>query len=122
MAIIPVMRARAIDEAIAFYTQVLDFHLDGVWPGKGDPAFAILKREGAELHLDSHRGNGVFGHAVVVTTRDANGLWQKFLARGFAPPNRPESPVHCGPTDQTWGTREFYIDDPSGNTLCFIQR
>jgi hypothetical protein len=29
--------------------------------------------------------------------------------------------VHAGPIDQTWGTREFYVDDPDGNTLRFTQ-
>jgi len=24
-----------------------------------------------------------------------------------------------GATDQTWGTREFYVGDPDGNTLRF---
>ena len=45
-----------------------------------------------------------------------------FRARGHALPPRPESPVHDGPVDQSWGTREVYIDDPSGNTLVFQQR
>jgi hypothetical protein len=30
--------------------------------------------------------------------------------------------VHEGPIEQTWGTREFYVDDPDGNTLRFTQR
>jgi len=25
------------------------------------------------------------------------------------------------PVDQTWGTREFYVTDPDGNTLRFRQ-
>ena len=29
--------------------------------------------------------------------------------------------VHEGPIDQSWGTREFYVDDPDGNTLRFTQ-
>jgi hypothetical protein len=29
--------------------------------------------------------------------------------------------VHEGPLDQTWGTREFYVDDPDGNTIRFVQ-
>jgi hypothetical protein len=27
--------------------------------------------------------------------------------------------VHAAPVDQTWGTREFYVSDPDGNTLRF---
>ncbi|WP_432327650.1 hypothetical protein ACRQ5D_30765 [Mucilaginibacter sp. P25] len=37
-------------------------------------------------------------------------------------PQLKESPVHQGPTDQTWGTREFYVTDTDGNTLRFCQR
>src|SRR5438477_12190220 len=29
--------------------------------------------------------------------------------------------VHEGPIDQSWGTREFYVDDPDSNTLRFTQ-
>jgi hypothetical protein len=36
-------------------------------------------------------------------------------------PYRPESPVHNSPVDQTWGAREFYVNDPAGNTLRFAQ-
>jgi catechol 2,3-dioxygenase-like lactoylglutathione lyase family enzyme len=33
-----------------------------------------------------------------------------------------EFAVHRRPVDQTWGTREFYVDDPADNTLRFTQR
>ena len=35
----------------------------------------------------------------------------------------PDAPgmVHEGPINQTWGTREFYVDDPDGNTLRFVE-
>ena len=109
-------------EALAFYTGVLDFALVGTWPEAGDPAFAVLTRGGGELHLSSHSGDGVFGQAVAVLVEDADGLFAAFRARGLDPSARPESPVHQAPLDQSWGTREFYVDDPSGNTLRFIQR
>jgi hypothetical protein len=50
-------------------------------------------------------------------------LFRKFQQRGLRTPGNPEKPeaVHEGPIDQTWGTREFYVDDPDGNTLRFIQ-
>ncbi len=108
--------------ALAFYTDVLDFTCDGTWPGAGDPAFSVLMREGDELHLSSHGGDGAFGQAVVVLTNDANALFQKFVNRGLDTSAKPDSPVHQGPTDQTWGTREFYVDDPDGNTIRFMQR
>ena len=57
----------------------------------------------------------------MVTADDVDALVRKFLARGLVPPTH-KGPVHHGPTDQTWGTREFYVDDPDGNTLRFTQQ
>ena len=59
---------------------------------------------------------------VAVLVPDVDALWATFRANGLDPSHKPQSPVHQGPLDQSWGTREFYVDDPSGNTLRFIQR
>lgn len=86
-----------------------------------DPSFSILSRDGDRLFLSSHRGDGEFGQAVVVTTTNVDAGFHKFRERGMRTPGNPASPVHEGPTDQTWGTREFYVDDPDGNILRFTQ-
>jgi len=122
MAIIPTVKSGDIDRSIAFYTGVLDFGLHGRWPDAGDPAFATLTRGDDVLYLSSHSGDGVFGQAVTVLTRDIDALFKIFLSRGLDPSHKPDSPVHQGPLDQTWGTREFYVDDPDGNTLRFTRR
>ena len=81
-------------------------------------------RQGDLLMLSSHAGDGAFGQAIVVTTDDANALFQRFRARGLETPGNPDAPeeVHEGPIDQSWGTREFYVNDPDGNTLRFTQQ
>ena len=122
MALIPIVRCRAMHEAVAFYTRVLDFQLIGTWPDLGDPALSLLMRDGFELNLSSHRGDGAFGQAIVVLVKDIDALFRKYLERGLDTSANIESPVHLGPIDQTWGSREFYVDDPSGNTLRYIQR
>ncbi|HEV7229354.1 glyoxalase superfamily protein [Brevundimonas sp.] len=119
MAIIPTVKCADVDRAVDFYTGVLDFRLEGRWPDHGDPGFATLTRGADVLYLSSHSGDGVFGQAVVVVTEDLDGLFESFRARGLDPSHKPESPVHQGPLRQTWGTREFYVDDPDGNTLRF---
>jgi len=121
-ALIPVVRCRVMHEAVVFYTRVLDFQLIGTWPDLGDPAFSLLMRDGHELHLSSHRGDGVSGQSIVVLVTEIDALFKKFLERGLDTSPHIESPVHLGPIDQTWGTREFYVEDPSGNTLRFVQR
>jgi hypothetical protein len=46
-------------------------------------------------------------------------LFQKYIKRGLDTSKKEESPVHQGPLNQSWGMREFYVTDPSGNTLRF---
>ena len=118
MAIIPTVRCRSLKASLDFYTQVLDF--SRVDDGDDVSGFAILSRAGDHLFLSTGAGDGEFGQAIVVMIEGVDALWEKFLARGHVPPPS-EGPVHRGPTDQTWGTREFYIDDPDGNTLRFTQ-
>lgn len=120
--IIPMIKCMDMKESISFYIDVLDFELVGTWPESGSPSFSILQREGAELHLSTHGGDGVFGTVFSIIVNDMNKLYTKYLERGLDTSNKKESPVHQKPTDQTWGTREFYIDDPNGNTIRFIQR
>jgi catechol 2,3-dioxygenase-like lactoylglutathione lyase family enzyme len=109
--------------SLAFYTNVLDFdRVDGD-EGLSDHSFSVLSRVGDQLYLSSHRGDGVFGQAIVITVEDSDTLFRKFRQRGLDPPGNPDAPseVHEGPIDQTWGTREFYVADPDGNTLRFAQ-
>jgi catechol 2,3-dioxygenase-like lactoylglutathione lyase family enzyme len=122
MAIIPTVRCRRIAPSVAFYTKVLDFDCveDG---GEADPSFSLLMRAGDMLILSSHGGDGEFGQAIAVLTDSVDAVFRKFRARGLKTPGNPDAPqmVHEGPIDQTWGTREFYVDDPDGNTLRFVQ-
>jgi catechol 2,3-dioxygenase-like lactoylglutathione lyase family enzyme len=120
--LIPILIVRDMREAIAFYTEVLDLKLHFGWPDDA-PFYAVLARGTDELHLNLMQENGRHGHgSAIVLCEEVDALFTSFVARGLKVPSRPDSPVHAGPLDQTWGTREFYVDDPSGNTLVFQQR
>jgi catechol 2,3-dioxygenase-like lactoylglutathione lyase family enzyme len=110
-------------KSLAFYTGILDFERVDGDDRVDDPCFSVLSRDGCHLFLSSHRGDGVFGAVAVVTTNDVDSVFRKFLERGLYTPGNPDAAteVHEGPLDQTWGTREFYVDDPDGNTLRFTQ-
>jgi|GEM_PF-1086518 len=85
MAIIPTVRCENMRTSLAFYTGMLDFeHLDGD-DNLDDPCFSILTREGDQLWLSSHRGDGQFGQAIVVTTESVDALFRKFRGEGCAP-------------------------------------
>lgn len=122
MAIITTVRCRRMATSLAFYTKVLDFDCieDG---GDEDPTASMLMRGASLLCLSSHGGDGEFGQAIMVLTDNVDTLFRKFRARGLKTPGNPDSPgeVHEGPIDQSWGTRELYVDDPDGNTLRFVE-
>jgi catechol 2,3-dioxygenase-like lactoylglutathione lyase family enzyme len=121
MAIIPTIRCRRIEASVKFYTGTLDFEFVDGDLSSGDPSFCVLARESDRIFLSSHTGDGSFGQAVVVLTDEIDALFRRYLAHGLITPGNPDSPVHEGPLDQTWGTREFYVNDPDGNTLRFVQ-
>jgi hypothetical protein len=87
------------------------------------PSCFVLSRNGDRLILSSHRGDGELKQAIIVTTDDVDAVFRKFRKRGLRTPGNPDAPeeVHEGPIDQSWGTREFYVDDPDRNTLRFTQ-
>lgn len=118
MKIVPVIKCSDLARSIAFYTQTLDFELAD--PSDTGPVIEVIHGD-AELQLSTMPGDGMFGCAVNVWVDDVDALFQRYLARGLDTSNHAASPVHRGPLDQTWGTREFYVTDPDGNTLRFRQ-
>jgi catechol 2,3-dioxygenase-like lactoylglutathione lyase family enzyme len=122
--IVPVMKSSDLERSLRFYTQVLDF--ERKWPGFEDHetanGVADLVKDGAEIQLSRHSGDGVFGSLNRVFVDDVDERYATFRARGLDTTRRPESPVHTAPVDQTWGLREFAVTDPDGNSLCFCMQ
>jgi hypothetical protein len=117
MKTIPILRSFNMKESIDFYTHVLDFRLQD--PNASPDEYQILINGNAELILTSLEGDQRSGINVYIRVDEIDNLFKKYVSRGLKIPNRPESPVHNGPLDQTWDMREFYADDLSGNTLRF---
>ena len=120
MKMIPLFRTRNMKEAIAFYTNILDFELRE--PGASPDDWVVLLANGdAELMLTSLEGDQKIGIATNVLVDNIDELFEKYKKRGLDTSYKVESPVHQGPIDQTWGTREFYVTDSDGNTLRFCK-
>jgi catechol 2,3-dioxygenase-like lactoylglutathione lyase family enzyme len=121
MKIVPVIKSGNLERSVQFYTRILDF--ERKWPGHEDRetanGVAHLIRDGAEILLSRHAGDGVFGSVNRVFVDDVDERYATFRARGLDTTLRPESPIHTAPVDQTWGLREFAVTDPDGNGLCF---
>ncbi|MCQ6956509.1 glyoxalase superfamily protein [Mucilaginibacter aquariorum] len=120
MQFIPLFKVRDMGAAIRHYTEVLDFVM--TWPeDTPDSPVVDLGHEEMELQITTHESEQLFGSVVYVWVADVDALFAKFLSRGLDTSGRPNSPVHQGPTDQTWGRREFYVTDADGNTLRYCQ-
>jgi Glyoxalase superfamily protein len=86
MKIVPVIRCSDLQRSLHFYTEVLDFARK--WPGNEDRELANgvidLVRDGAELQLSRHSGDGVFGSVNRVFVDDVDERYVTFRARGLA--------------------------------------
>lgn len=88
---------------------------------------AILENLGPPLVIAATTGNyrGVkvlLDNGANIGAVDSNGYTAILTSAIFdrRDPDAPEA-LHEGPKDQSWGTREFYDDDPDHNTLRFTQ-
>jgi catechol 2,3-dioxygenase-like lactoylglutathione lyase family enzyme len=119
--LIPIFKCKDIDESIAFYTKILDFELVSRWPETGFLAFAELNHGEDVLYLSTHSGDGAFGSVIAIPVESCDNVFKKLKSRGLDTSTKKESPVHQEPIDQSWGVREFYVTDPNGNTIRFME-
>jgi uncharacterized glyoxalase superfamily protein PhnB len=120
MGIIPLFKVHDMSAAIRHYTEVLDFVM--TWPeDTADSPVVDLGHEQLELQITTLESNQLFGSAAYAWVEDVDALFARFKARGLDTAAKPNSPVHQGPVDQTWGRREFYVTDADGNTLRYCQ-
>ena len=117
MKIVPVIKVRNMQQAVSFYTEVLDFKLK--YPKEGLNVYAVdLINGDAEFQLSEV--DGIYGVAINVFVEEVDQLFNKYKSRGLkVAVGKEQSPVHQGPLNQTWGRREFYVTDVDGNTLRF---
>jgi len=71
-----------------------------------------LIREDVVLHFSSFSGDAVSGGAVFIVVENVDELYEEFRGTGVD--------VQLPPTDQSWGNREMYVEDPDGNSLRFV--
>ena len=119
MKIIPLLRVLNMKQAIDFYTKILDFEFKYSSVSEDDWGIDLINDK-AEIKLTIAEGDQKSGIAIYVEVDEVDNLFKKYLSRGLDTSSKKESPVHQGPLTQSWGTREFYVNDPGGNTLRFF--
>ena len=73
-----------------------------------------LTRDDVKVHVSSFSGDGVAGGVVFLGVEDVDALHKELKATGVV--------IDLEPTDQSWGNREMYVNDPDGNSLRFVHR
>jgi catechol 2,3-dioxygenase-like lactoylglutathione lyase family enzyme len=123
MIAVPLFYSSDLERSLAFYTGVLEFQLR--YPEYRELALrngvVDLVCDGAVIQLSRHMGyhpTASSANLEMDTAEQVDSAFARYTARGLDQSHRIESPVHVAPLDQTWGTREVYVDDPDGNTLC----
>ena len=120
MKMVPLFYVDDLAAALHFYTRILDFRLCH-WDTPDGPVVNLFRGE-LELMLTQLPSDQVAQANSILLVGDADTLFANWTSRGLDQSRRTDSPVHRGPLDQTWGTREFYVTDPAGNTLRIVQR
>jgi uncharacterized glyoxalase superfamily protein PhnB len=114
--VVPLLHISSAVTAEDFYCRHLGFHLEFAHrgsPNQPDPAYMGVSRDGVWLHRSSFSGDSTPGSAVNLVVEDVDTLHTELLAKAAS--------IALPPTNQTWGTREMYVEDPDGNSLRFQQ-
>jgi uncharacterized glyoxalase superfamily protein PhnB len=111
---VPVIAVSDSARAEDYYCRVLGFQKMSAYrpdPGKRDPCYLAVARDGVWLHLQSFKPERAGMTDAFLWVADVDLLYEEICARGAV--------IQLPPTDQTWGTRETGIRDPDGNVLVF---
>ncbi len=115
---VPIMKCSDMRRSLRFYTEVLDFTLKYPEASPEDWLLELINDD-AEIQLSYEGHFGTPVNIFLKTAADVDALFARYISRGLDTSRKTESPIHQGPLNQTWGNREFYVNDPDGNTLRF---
>lgn len=106
-----------LGDAIAFYEERLGFTTDFVY----SDFYASVSRDGAPIHLkcapklDAERAHRRAGEHLdaFIDVSEVRALYDELVRRG--------APIAKPLQRRTWGTLDFYVEDPDGYILCFSE-
>lgn len=118
-SVTPILMVRDVTRAAEFYHSKLGFQIEFL---HGNPAFyGAVSRDEICLHLRFvHQPNfaaiALLEVSLILATievNDVKALFEEFEARGVDFPQKL--------TRQAWGGLDFYVRDPDGNTISFVE-
>ncbi|WP_068612761.1 glyoxalase superfamily protein [Paenibacillus tuaregi] len=114
-SIIPVLRIFDEEKALQFYIDFLGFTLDWKYAYEpGFPQYMQISKDGIELHLSEHHGDGCPGAALRIEVDDIKTFQQHLVEKEYkyAKPDLESTP---------WQALECRVTDPFGNRLIFYE-
>ena len=110
-----------LPRALGFYRDLLGMEVGFAYPPEGEPGFVSLTLGDCELALADVRGQETGTHGLAVRPRGG----QRFevclrvddVDAAVAEWRGAGVPVLVEPTDQPWGERLAYVQDPEGNPV-----
>ena len=112
----PILRMFDIAKAREFYLDFLGFAVRFEHRFEDNtPLYMGIARDGCELHLSEHHGDGSPGANIRVEVSDIIGLHRELIGKKYRF-NRP------GLETTPWETKEVTVIDPFGNRLTFFER
>ena len=117
LAVNPVIAVRDVRRAARWYCNMLGFEPRFVDDDEA-PRYGAVGRDGVELHFQWHGpdewASGLTTSMYRFLIDDPGTLFGELAGRGAIPRGRQI-------TVTAWGTREFGLHDPDGNTLVFYR-
>jgi len=110
----PLLRVKSVLGVEKFYCDGLGFRIRSTYRGdleRIDPAYLVLCRDDAVIHISSFPGDGAIGHVVTIAVSDIESLQDQLVSKCID--------IGNGITDQDWGDRELYVRDDDGNCIRF---
>jgi catechol 2,3-dioxygenase-like lactoylglutathione lyase family enzyme len=116
LSVHPVVEVGDMSVSIGWYCEAMGFEVT-FDDGDNPPGYVGLRRDGVEIHMQSHPKTGWAegGRCVYrFMVDDPDSLLPEFRARSSMFADRDVD-------DTAWGTREFGRYDPDGNALFFYR-
>lgn len=107
---VPALMVRDVDAMVAFYCDLLGFEVAFVNEG----VYAVLRRGDVELHIGCDLDYSPGGHgSAYLFVENVDALYERATTRAKI--------VHAI-KDQSYGLRDFLMEDPEGNRIGMAQR
>jgi uncharacterized glyoxalase superfamily protein PhnB len=113
----PMLETESLQETIEFYTSMLGFTCEGVYPNTENPYWASLRKDNVSIMFTARNDHSIFDKTLMTgslyfNTDEVDRIWEELKDKA-----KIEYPIE----NFNYCMREFAIRDPNGYLLQFGQ-